>query len=171
MNLPGRFYPQDVLSCFYLMWFFSWTEEANTKWPDRPVWPFLGNNWTKLTAINDQCDQCDKACHVWWDRFLVKGSDLIRSHTTTSSLRLNSEMTMLRKMNMTKIMMKIVMKFKVWGSWCSCWAVDLDRSYNTNHISLGIPSMMMMMMLMTMMFMMVMMRTMIMIIMMTVVMM
>ena len=67
--------------------------------------------------------------------------------------------------------MKIVMKFKVWGSWCSCWAVDLDRSYNTNHISLGIPSMMRMMMLMTMMFMMVMMRTMMMIIMMTVVMM
>ena len=43
---------------------------------------FLGNNWTKLTAINDQ-KTCAIRLAMCVQLVLRKGSDLIWSHTTT----------------------------------------------------------------------------------------
>ena len=43
---------------------------------------FLGNNWTKLTAINDQ-KTCAIRLTMCVQLVLRKGSDLIWSHTTT----------------------------------------------------------------------------------------
>ena len=80
---------------------------------------FLGNNWTKLTAINDQ-KTCAIRLTMCVQLVLRKGSDLIWSHTTTPLVM------MLMMISMMVMILMLLIDYKKYD-------YDDDDAYDEKH--------------------------------------